>query len=38
MLCVALIDNQLVVINVLRVNLMTLCLWIESTKGNWRFA
>jgi len=38
MLCVALIDYQSVAINVLRMNLMMLCLWLESTKGNWLFA
>ncbi len=38
MLYVALIDYQSVAINVLIMNLMTLCLWPGLTKGNWSFA
>ena len=34
MLYVALIDNQSVAINMLKMNLITLSLWLESTKGN----
>lgn len=37
MLYVALIDNQSVAINMLKMNLITLSLWLESTKGNQLF-
>lgn len=37
MLYVALIDNQSVAINMLKMNLITLNLWLESTKGNRLF-
>lgn len=38
MLYVAQIDNQSVAINVLKMNLITLSLWLESTKGNRLFS
>lgn len=38
MLYVALIDNQSVAINMLKMNLITLSLWLESTKGNRFFS
>ena len=37
MLYVALIDNQSVAINMLKMNLITLSLWLESTNGNRLF-
>ena len=37
MLYVALIDNQSVAINMLKMNLITSSLWLESTKGNRLF-
>ncbi len=38
MLYVALIDNQSVAINMLKMNLITFSLWLESTKGNRLFS